>query len=79
VNAGELANHPKCGGGLRQRGRGLAALAARKGQTVVNEMCVAGSSWTVYRCTWEPGGSATVTFVRGKKRWNDARDELSRA
>lgn len=47
---------------------GTAETAASKGQPVVNEMCVAGSKWTVYHCTWTVG-SATVTFKQGKKRW----------
>jgi hypothetical protein len=45
-----------------------AGLLARKGQTVVNESCVAGAVWTTYNCTWNAGG-ATVKFVRHPGRW----------
>jgi hypothetical protein len=46
----------------------LAGVAARQGQTVYNESCVAGAVWTTYNCTWN-GGGATVKFVQGKTRW----------
>lgn len=48
--------------------QGLAEIAARNGQQVANEVCVAGSVWTMYRCTWT-GGAATVQFAVRNKHW----------
>ena len=64
-------------GGVQQNPIGCVAALAKStilkakgepGVGLVNEMCVAGTSWTVYRCTWT-AGAATVHFVQGKRRW----------